>query len=253
MSHVWAGDGGVLDWQEEELDRMAGDDWKKREAVKMTAWIKPKMAHKQMVQRLLQVNAHLIVCLRAEKKIEMVKDPKTNRMVVQERQSLTGLDGWIPVCEKNLPFEATASFLLTADRPGIPQPIKLQEQHRKLVDMSRPLDETFGLALARWAHGSTAPAQDTPLDAPQDSTAGFATAPSAAPSTEGVGQGVPADASTPTDAELVADIEAWVKKRKFDLAYDLCRGIKDEAFRDATKARIDKAKSYVDAKQSALN
>ena len=32
---------------------MAGDDWKKREACKMAAWIKPKMAHKQMVQRLL--------------------------------------------------------------------------------------------------------------------------------------------------------------------------------------------------------
>ena len=31
VSHVWAGDGGVLDWQEEELTRMAGDDWKKRE------------------------------------------------------------------------------------------------------------------------------------------------------------------------------------------------------------------------------
>jgi hypothetical protein len=32
MSHEWAGDGGVLDWHEEEVDRMAGTDWKKREA-----------------------------------------------------------------------------------------------------------------------------------------------------------------------------------------------------------------------------
>ena len=32
MSHEHAGDGGLLDWQEEELTRMAGDDWKKREA-----------------------------------------------------------------------------------------------------------------------------------------------------------------------------------------------------------------------------
>ena len=61
MSHVWAGDGGVLDWQEDELDRMAGDDWKKREAVKMAAWIKPKMSHKAMVKKLLQVRAHLIL------------------------------------------------------------------------------------------------------------------------------------------------------------------------------------------------
>ena len=39
MSHEWAGEGGVLEMQEHELDRMAGDDWKKREACKMAAWI----------------------------------------------------------------------------------------------------------------------------------------------------------------------------------------------------------------------
>ena len=51
-SHEHAGEGGLLDWHEEELDRMAKDDWKKRESCKMTAWIKPKMSHKQMVSRL---------------------------------------------------------------------------------------------------------------------------------------------------------------------------------------------------------
>ena len=51
----WSGEGGVLEMHEAELDRMAGDDWKKREACKMAAWIKPKTQHKRMVQRLLQV------------------------------------------------------------------------------------------------------------------------------------------------------------------------------------------------------
>jgi hypothetical protein len=151
-SHVWSGDGGVLDWQESELDRMAGDDWKKREAVKMAAWIKPKMAHKQMVNKLLQVKAHIILCLRAEPKIEMVRGAD-GKMVVQAKQSLTGLDGWIPVSEKNLPFEATASFLLMADRPGIPHPIKLQEQHRALFPLDKPITEDSGKRLAEWAKG----------------------------------------------------------------------------------------------------
>jgi hypothetical protein len=151
-SHVWAGDGGVLDWQEEELTRMAGDDYKKREACKMAAWIKPKMGHKHMVQKFLQVNAHIILCLRAEQKIEMVRDDK-GKMVIQEKHSLTGLHGWIPVCDKNLPFEATASFLLTADKPGIPQPIKLQEQHKPFVRLDAPLDEDAGKRLAQWATG----------------------------------------------------------------------------------------------------
>src|ERR1035437_731314 len=50
MSHEWSGEGGVLDMQENELDRMAGEDWAKRERCKMAAWIKPKLAHKMMIQ-----------------------------------------------------------------------------------------------------------------------------------------------------------------------------------------------------------
>lgn len=152
MSHVWAGDGGVLDWQEDELDRMAGDDWKKREAVKMAAWIKPKVSHKQMVQRLLQVRAHLILCFRAEEKIEMVRGDD-GKMKIVPKQTVTGLDGWVPVCEKNLPFELTASFLLLATQPGIPKPIKLQQQHRALFPLDKPITEESGKLIAAWASG----------------------------------------------------------------------------------------------------
>lgn len=154
-SHVWAGDGGVLDWQEEELERMAGSDYGKRERVKMSAWIKPKMGHKQMVQKLLQVKAHIILCLRAEEKIEMVK--VDGKLVVQTKQSMTGKDGWIPVCDKNLPFEATCSFLLLANAPGIPHPIKLQSQHKDLFPLDKPITEESGRLLSQWAAGGSAP------------------------------------------------------------------------------------------------
>ncbi len=153
-SHVWAGDGGVLDWQEEELERMAGEDYAKRERVKMAAWIRPKKAHKQMVQKLLQIRAHLILCLRAEEKIEMVKDAQ-GKLQIQKKQSLTGKDGWIPICDKNLPFEATCSFLLLASAPGIPHPIKLQEQHRAIFPLDQQINEAAGKRLAEWAAGGT--------------------------------------------------------------------------------------------------
>ena len=152
VSHVWAGDGGILDWQEEELDRMAGDDWKKREAVKMASWIKPKMSHKQMVQKLLQVRAHLILCFRAEEKIEMVRDDN-NKMKIVPKVTLTGLDGWVPICEKSLPYELTASILLMAKEPGIPHPIKLQQQHKPMIDLTQPINEETGRKLAAWANG----------------------------------------------------------------------------------------------------
>lgn len=154
MSHVWAGDGGVLDWQESELDRMAGNDYGKREACKMAAWIKPKMAHKHMMSTLLQVKAHILLCFRAEEKIEMVK--VNGRMEVRKKESLVGKDGWVPICEKSVPFECTCSFMLLASNPGIPQPIKLQEQHKPFFKPTAPIDEYAGEQLAKWAAGGIA-------------------------------------------------------------------------------------------------
>lgn len=147
MSHEHAGEGGLLDWHEEEYQRMGG-----REAVKMAAWIAPKMGHKKMVQRLLQVRAHLILCFRAEEKVEIAKDER-GKTVIVPKQSPTGLHGWTPICEKNLPFELTASFLFTADAPGIPKPIKLQDQHRALFPLDKPVTEDSGAKIAQWAAG----------------------------------------------------------------------------------------------------
>jgi AAA domain len=170
FSHEWAGYGGVLDMQDTELDRMAGDDWKKREACKMAAWIKPKGEHKKMMQKLLQVRAQLILCFRAEEKIEMVRG-EDGKMKIQPKQSLTGLAGWIPICEKNLPFEATCSFLLTADAPGVPKPIKLQEQHKALFPLDKPITEASGASIFEWARGAKAPPAER-ASAPPDEVNG---------------------------------------------------------------------------------
>jgi hypothetical protein len=148
-SHEWSGEGGVLDMQENELQRMAGDDYKKRDNCKMAAWIKPKMAHKKMVQRLLQSHAHLILCFRAEEKVKMEKGPDGKTRIVPI--------GWQPVCSKEMPYELTVSFLLSPDAPGIPQPIKLQEQHKALFPLAEKLGETSGKLISEWAKGGTSP------------------------------------------------------------------------------------------------
>ena len=156
FSHEHAGEGGILDMQEAEFQRMGA-----RDAVKMASWIKPKGEHRRMVSRLLQVRAHLILCFRAEEKIEMIKKMVDGRekMVVEKKKTATGLDGWVPICEKNLPYELTASFLLMAVHPGVPLPIKLQEQHRALFPLDKPITEESGRKLAEWAAGGlTAPA-----------------------------------------------------------------------------------------------
>jgi AAA domain len=167
FSHEWVGYGGVLDWQEEELDRMAKDDYQKREACKYSSWIKPKTAHKKMVQRLLQVRSHLIICLRAEEKSDMVKG-SDGRWRMEPMKTPIGLDGWVPLCDKKFPFELTMSLLLRADHPGVPHPIKLEGHHKPLFDLSKPIDEKTGARLAAWAAGSKqsngAPTGPTPAE-----------------------------------------------------------------------------------------
>jgi len=142
-SHEWYGDGGCLDWH----DDLMGGDQKKN----LSAWIEPKKQHKRMVTRLLQLDAHVILCFRAEPKVEAVREGGQTKIV--PKASLIGLDGWIPIAEKNLPYELTASFLLMADKPGVPRPIKLEEQHRALVPLDAPLSEDVGARLAAWAVG----------------------------------------------------------------------------------------------------
>lgn len=159
FSHVHAGEGGLLDAHEAELQRMAGDDWKKREAVKMAAWIKPKAAQKRLVSQLLQVRAHLVICMRAEQKVEIVKEG--GKTVVRQKQSLVGADGWIPICDARFPYELTLSLLLTPAEPGVPKPIKLPEQLRLLLPLDRAIGEDTGVALAQWAAGSEAQDEST--------------------------------------------------------------------------------------------
>jgi hypothetical protein len=144
MSHEWAGDGGCLDWH----DELMGGDQKKN----LSAWIEPKLAHKRMVTRLLAEPAHVILCFRAEPKVEAVREGGQTKII--PKPSLTGLDGWIPISEKMLPYELTASFLLMADAPGVPRPIKLQEQHKPFVPLDEELSEETGRRLAEWAQGS---------------------------------------------------------------------------------------------------
>jgi hypothetical protein len=111
-----------------------------------------------MVTRLLQVQAHVILCFRAEPKVEAIREGGQTKII--PKPSLTGLDGWIPISEKMLPYELTASFLLMADKPGVPKPIKLQEQHKPFVPLDRMLSEETGRLLAEWARGGEGAAAD---------------------------------------------------------------------------------------------
>lgn len=149
MSHEYDGEGGIIDW----ADELAAS------GVKSPGnWKDPKLAHKKLMNALLQMRAHLIFCLRADEKIEIIRE--------NGKTQVRPL-GWMPICEKRFMFEMTASFTLTPDRPGFPQfhlPHKVQEQHRGMFPEGEPIGERAGEALRAWAAGGAPPA------APADNT-----------------------------------------------------------------------------------
>lgn len=146
FSHEWTGDGGCLDW----VDEITGGDPKK----KGVAWATVKPAHRKMMTKLLALDAHVIVCLRAESgKVDIVKKDGKTEFVPKKTLPGGSLNDWYPECEKAFPYELTASFLVVADAPGVPLPLKLQEQHRPFVRLDVPLSEETGRALAGWAAG----------------------------------------------------------------------------------------------------
>lgn len=146
-SHEWYGEGGCLEWHDEIMGGVQSKN--------MTAWIQPKREHQKLVTKLLQINAHVILCFRAAPKVEARQGERGLEIVPKEIVGLPGLDGWVPIAEKNMPYEMMLFLLLMADKPGVPIPIKLEEQHKQFVPLNRPLGPETGLALAHWSAGTS--------------------------------------------------------------------------------------------------
>lgn len=151
MSHEHEGEGGYLSFHGAEVDRMAGQDYAKRERVKMAAWIRPSAERRQMINGMLQLNANFIFCFRAKEKTK----PKQGGGIEEL--------GFMPIAGEEFLFEQTVNMLLPPKSGGVPQwrsdmmgerlMMKLPKQFEQLFAESRPLDEAHGEALAQWARG----------------------------------------------------------------------------------------------------
>lgn len=162
FSHEYEGEGGIIEW----ADQLA------ESGVKSPGnWKEPKTAHKKMVGKLLQCRAHLIFCLRAEEKMLMQPVPITNPdgspkmgrngKPIMATNVIPAADRpinerWQPICEKRFPYELTVSLLLLPSQPGVPIPLKLQEQHREAFPEGRHAGKQAGEVLRQWAVGANA-------------------------------------------------------------------------------------------------
>ena len=140
-SHEHEGPGGMLDYHDAELNRMAGDDYRKRESMKMLAWQKPKAARRKLINGILQMNANFVFCFRAKQTVKPMKvDGKTQIVPL----------GFMPIAGDEFLFEMTVNCLLLPNSGGIPtwqsdnvgekQMMKLPMQFREFFDERKPLD-----------------------------------------------------------------------------------------------------------------
>lgn len=164
VSDEWDGTGGICDEREAYLDKKAGNDFGRRDILSAPSWAHAKKPHQKLVRELRAPRCHLILCMRAQDKIALVKDEKGKTQFVP-KPTLTGVNGWEPICEKRLPFECFASLLLLPDKPGVPRPIKLPEPWLPFIALDKPISEETGAALAKWATVSgSGPATDRSVD-----------------------------------------------------------------------------------------
>lgn len=143
MSHVWEGQGGVLD--------MAGANTSKG----LQKWNAPKVAYKRMANGLMRAPFHVIFCLRAKESVRQVGDKIENL-------------GLAPICEKNFIYEMTVSVLLGRDHkpvfdntgqyrstPEIPS-VKAPEEIWGSIKPGEYLSEETGKTIAAWINGGAA-------------------------------------------------------------------------------------------------
>lgn len=153
MSHEHESEGGILEWHERELDRMAGQDYTKRERMTFAAWIKPKAAHNRLVNFILQQPVHFIFCFRAKDKMKLVKDGQGKTVPVQL--------GWTPICSDRFEYEMTTLLMLPPGARGVPdldlEATKINVHHREFFPKGQAIAEPAGQQLAAWAAGGAQP------------------------------------------------------------------------------------------------
>lgn len=152
LSHMHDGPGGMLEYHEAELDRIAGTDYKKRQRNTWTAWIKPKAEENEFIYTMLDSDCHFVLCFRAKKKLQIVpgKDPVDL--------------GWQPISSDRVTFETLFTLVLPPHSKGVPDLnlSEMREPFDTIIPAGKQVSEETGKALAAWAAGAGTPVRVAP-------------------------------------------------------------------------------------------
>lgn len=211
MSHEHIGEGGYLETAEEVVNRIAGNDYKKREAVKMLGWAKAGPLRQKMIEGIKQLDGCFIFCFRAKEKTKPVRKEGKTEVVDMGFMPIAG-EEWVYEMAVNCMLEPRSNGVPTwrSDHVGERMMMKLPEQFKTIFAEQKPLDESIGRALAAWARGGA------PASPPEQTAKSAAPETSSSPDTSGA-----ADEKTAAEWDLdlaeaakqgnVALVEMWTK------------------------------------------
>lgn len=166
MSHLHEGPGGILEWHEQETERMAKAYGGTPEKHNLPAWAKPKLALAHFRAFFTQQKINLIFCFRAKEKLKVV--------LGQKPQAL----GFQPIMSEDIVFEMITSFLLYPGAKGVPVYDANEIDEKKLIsipeqflgafkDQSKGLSAWHGARMAEWAVGRPVEPQPLPTATPE--------------------------------------------------------------------------------------
>ncbi|MBB3313677.1 hypothetical protein FHT78_005471 [Rhizobium sp. BK196] len=166
-SDEWEGVGGLHDMHVAEMARLAKkpydslQDWELHK-FNFPAWAVPKAEHKtHLMKNLRQVRAHVVFCFRARevtKPVEITDDNGRKRTTVQNV-------GWQPICEQNMLYDLTISFMVTPDAKGVPLMQngqfygKLNPPYSQFFQPGKQVSMETGERLRAWARGESTSSQ----------------------------------------------------------------------------------------------
>jgi hypothetical protein len=182
MSHEHESEGGMLDYWDQEMRRLARDDYgtAKAERFNMLAWAKPKAARRQLLQTITRLNCNVIMCFRAKNTSKPGKEKFTRPDGSEGSKNVVLPMGFIPIAGDEFVYEMSLSVLLPPNSQGVPNwapefpgermAVKVPKQFEWIAQLKGPLSRDVGKRLATWAKGSPTPGGAKPKAAPKPAT-----------------------------------------------------------------------------------
>lgn len=132
MSHVWEGEGGVL----EQADASS--------AKGLAKWKNPKMAYKRMTNAMFRAPVHVIFCIRAKEKFIQQGSGQSASIASA---------GYVPICDNRFIYEMTVAAHMESGTRKPLDPVKAPDAISGAIKPSEFITEESGRIIAEWLAG----------------------------------------------------------------------------------------------------